>query len=91
MRKKQNIFDLCTKRFDKSNPKIWFVVQVIGNIAASYTSVPIGPLFYRSSELEKIVGLKRHRQNHDADIEFSMKHAVNLFDGNITLKINFII
>ena len=53
--------------------------------------MPIGPLFYRSSELEKIVGLKRHRQNHDADIEFSMKHAVNLFDGNITLKINFII
>ena len=91
MRKKQNIFDLCTKRFDKSNPKIWFVVQVIGNIAVSYTSVPIGPLFYRSSELEKIVGLKRHRQNYDADIEFSMKHAVNLFDGNITLKINFII
>ena len=49
-KKKQNIFDLCTKRFDKSKPTVWFVVQVIGNIVASFLAVSIGPSFYASLE-----------------------------------------
>ena len=45
--KKQNIYDFCTKRIEKPKPTIRFVAQVIGNIAASFPTVPLGPLFYR--------------------------------------------
>ena len=69
--KKQNIYDLCTKHFEKSKPTIRFVAQFIGNIVASFTAVPLGPSFYRALEPDKIVGLKRQRQNYDAKIELS--------------------
>ena len=69
--KKQNIHDFCTKHFEKSKPTIRFVAQFIGNIVASFTAVPLGPSFYRALEPDKIVGLKRQRQNYDAKIELS--------------------
>ena len=69
--KKQNFFDLCAKPFEKSKSTIRFVAQVIGNIVASFPAAPLGPLFYRALETDKIVGLKRHRQNYDAEIELS--------------------
>ena len=69
--KKQNIYDFCTKHFEKSKPTIRFVAQFIGNIVASFTAVPLGPSFYRALEPDKIVGLKRQRQNYDAKIELS--------------------
>ena len=69
--KNQQIFDLCTKLFEKSKPTIRFVTQVIGNIVVSFAAVPLRPLFYRSLETDKIVGLQKHRQNYDAQIELS--------------------
>ena len=69
--KKQKIYDLCTKLFEKLKPAIRFVAQVIGSIVASFPVVRLGPLFYRALETDKIVGLKRHRQNYDAEIELS--------------------
>ena len=64
-------YDLCTKLFEKSKPTIRFVAQVNGNIVANFLAVPLGPLFYRGLETDKIVRLKRHRQNYDGEIELS--------------------
>ena len=69
--KKQKNYDLCTKFFEKSKPTIRFVAQVVGNTVASFPTVPLGPLFYTALETDKIIGLKRHRQNYDAEIELS--------------------
>ena len=69
--KKQKTFDLCTELFEKSKPTIRFVALVIGNIVASFPAVPLGPLFYRALETDKIVGLKRLRQNYNAEIQLS--------------------
>ena len=33
--------------------------------------MPLGSLFYRALETDKIVGLKRYRQNYDAEIKLS--------------------
>ena len=63
--------DLCTKVFEKAKPTIWFVAQVIDNVVASFPAVPLGPLFYGALETNKIVELKRHRQNYGAEIELS--------------------
>ena len=60
---KEKKYDLFTKIFEKPKPTIWFVAQVISNIDASCPAVPLEPSFYRDLETDKIVGLKRHRQN----------------------------
>ena len=67
--KKTKIYDLCTKRFQKSKPTTRFVAQGIGNIVAGFLAVPLGPLFDRALETDKIVGLKRHIQNCDVEIK----------------------
>ena len=72
------IYDLCTKLFEKSKPTTRLVAQVIGNIVASFPAMPLGPLFYRALEKDKIVGLKRYKQNYDAEIELS-NEACNEF------------
>ena len=72
-KKKQKLYDLCTKLFEKSKPTIRFVAQVIGNIDGSFPAVPLGRLCYRALETVKIVGLKKHRQNYDAETELSNK------------------
>ena len=69
--KKQNVYDFCTKRIEKPKPTIRFVAQVIGNIAASFPAVPLGPLFYRVLETNKILGLKRDQHNYDAENKLS--------------------
>ena len=69
--KKQKIYDLYSKRFEKSKPTIWFAKQVIGNIIATFVARSLEPLFYWALETEKIVGLKRHRQNYDTETELS--------------------
>ena len=67
--KEQKIYvTLLPNIFEKSKPTIRFVAQVIDIIVASF---PLGPLFYIALETDKIVGLKRHRQNFDAEIELS--------------------
>ena len=58
-----------TKLFEKSKPTIRFAAQAIGNIVANFPAVPLGPLFYRVLETDKIVGLMRHKQNHGTKIE----------------------
>ena len=57
--------------FEKSKPTIRFVAQVIDIIVASFLAMSLGPLFYIALETDKIVGLKRHRQNFDAETELS--------------------
>ena len=57
--------------FKKSKATIRFVAQVLGNIISSLSALPLGPLFHRTLETENIVGLKRHRQNYDAETELS--------------------
>ena len=69
--KKQKNYDLSTKFFEKSKPTIRLVARVVGNTVASFPTVPLGPLFYRALETGKILGLKRYRQNYDAEIELS--------------------
>ena len=70
---KQKIYDLCTKYSEKSKPTIRLVEQIIGNILVSLPAVLLEPLFYRALETGKIVGLKRHRQNYEAETELSNK------------------
>ena len=57
--------------FEKSKPTIRFVAQAIDIIVASFPGVSLGPLFYIALETDKTVGLKRRRQNFDAEIELS--------------------
>ena len=40
--KKQKIYELCAKPFEKSKPTIRFVAQVIGNTVARFPAVPLG-------------------------------------------------
>ena len=87
--KKQKIFNLCTKLFEKSKPTIRFVAQVIGNIVASFPAVPLGPLFYGVLETDKIVRFKGTGRTMMQKLNYQMKHTVNLLGGNITLKILF--
>ena len=75
---KQKKYDLCIKFFEKSKTTIRFVAQVIGNIAATFPVVPLGPLFYRPLETDKIVALKWHKRNYDAEIESSNKAGCEL-------------
>ena len=70
-REKTKIYDLYSKRFEKSKPTIWFVKQVTGNIVATFVARSLEPLFYWALETEKIVGLRRHRQNYDTETELS--------------------
>ena len=87
--KKQKIYDLCTKLFEKSKPTIRYVAQVFGNIVASFPAVPLGPLFYRALETDKIVGLKRHRQNYDAEIKLSNEACSELVWWKHNIKNSF--
>ena len=88
-KKKTKIYDLCTKLFGKSKPTIQFVAQVIGNIVASFPAVPLRPLSYRALETDEIVGLKRHRQNFDAEIELSNKACSELVWWKHNIKNSF--
>ena len=67
-KKKQKLYELCTKLFERSKPKIRFVAQFISNINASLPAVLLRPLVYEVLETDKVVGLKRHRQNCDVEI-----------------------
>ena len=40
--------------------------------------MPLGPLFYRTLETDKVVGLKTRRQNYGAKIELSNKACSEL-------------
>ena len=94
--KKQKTYDVRAKRFEKSKPTPQFAAEVIGNIVASFLAVSLGPLLYRALETDKIVGLKRHRQNYDAGIKLSnepyselvwWKHNIkNSFQGLVIPK-----
>ena len=72
--------------FEKSKPTIRFVAQVIDIIVASF---PLGPLFYIALETDKIVGLKRHRQNFDAEIELSNEACSEFVWWKYKIKTSF--
>ena len=69
--KEKKNYDYYTKPFEKSKPTVQFVAQITGNIVASFPAVQLGPLSFRAIETDKFVGLKRYRQNYDAEIELS--------------------
>ena len=78
---------MYTKLFGKSKPTIQFVAQVIGNIVANFPAVPLGPLFYRALEPDKIVGLMRHKQDHDTKIELFNKACGELVWWKHNIKV----
>ena len=86
---KQKIYDLFTKLFEKSKSITRSGAQVIGNIVASFPAVWLGPLVYRALEIDKIVGLKRHRQNYDAEIELSNETYSELVWWKHNIKTSF--
>ena len=86
---KQKIYDLSTKLFENSKSTIRSVAQVIGNIVASFRAERLGPLVYRALEIDKIVGLKRHRQNYDAEIELSNEGYSELVWWKHNIKTSF--
>ena len=51
--------------------------------------MPLGPLFYRALETDKIVRLRRHRQNYDAEIELSNKACSELVWWKHNIKNSF--
>ena len=87
--KRQKNFDLCPKHFEKSKPNIKFVTQVICNIVASFPAVPLGPLFHRTFETDKIVRVKKLRQNHDTEAELSNKACSEIVWLKYNVKISF--
>ena len=66
-----------------------FVAHVIGSIVASFSAVPLGPLFHRTLETGKIVGLEAHRENYDTEIELSTEACSELAWWKQNMKILF--
>ena len=81
------IFDVFTRSKKDESPRMILNLENFNK----FICYRLGPLFYRVLEIDKILVLKGHRRNYDGEIELSyqMKHAMNLFGGNITLKILF--
>ena len=74
---------------EKSKFTIPFVAQVIANIVASVSAVPLRPLFYRKIETYKFVGLKRPRQKYDTEIELSNEACSELVWWEHNIKNSF--
>ena len=51
----------------------------MSNIVASFPSVSLRPLYYGTLETNKIIGLKRHRQNYDAETESSNEACSEIY------------
>ena len=80
---------ICTKTFEKIKATMRFVAQVFGNIVASFSAVPLGPLFHRTLETGKIVGLEARRENYDTEIELSNEACSELAWWKQNMKIFF--
>ena len=70
--KKRNIKDLCIETLRHNSLSIRDVAKLIGNLVATFETVPLGPLYYRSLEVDKINVLKQHNGDFDA-------HSQNLW------------
>ena len=47
------------------------VAKLSGDLVATFEAVPLGPLYYRSLEVDKINALKQHNADFDANISLS--------------------
>ena len=76
--KKQKIYDLCIKRFEKAKPTIRFVAQVIGNIVASSPPVPLRILSYRALKKQTRLQDSKGTGRTNAKIELSNEACIEL-------------
>ena len=47
------------------------VAKPVGNLVATMEAVPLGPLYYRSLEIDKVNALKQYNGDFDANISLS--------------------
>jgi len=69
--KKQKILKLCIEILSSSTFKIQMLASIIGNLVASFPAVPLGRLFYRHLERDKIQALKHSKGNFNHIMKLS--------------------
>ena len=62
-KKKQKIKNLCTEILNSKTFSIHTLASFIGNLIASFPAVPLGKMFYRYLERDKIAALNKARGN----------------------------
>ena len=87
--KKQKIYDLCIKRFEKAKPTIRFVAQVIGNIVASSPPVPLRILSYRALKKQTRLQDSKGTGRTNAKIELSNEACIELVWWKHNIKNSF--
>ena len=77
--KKQKIKDLCIETLRHYSLSIRDVAKLIGNLIARFEAVsPLGPLYYRSLETDKINALKQYNEDFDANISLSTQSRTDI-------------
>ena len=67
------IFRACVDLLKQSKPKIREVASCIGLMVSSFLAVPLGPLYYRSLEQDKIRVLRERKGDWGKPMMFSDK------------------
>ena len=76
--KKQKIKDLCVETLRHNSLSIRDVAKLIGNLIATFEAVLLGPLYYRSLEIDKINALKQYSGDFDAKISLSTQSRTDI-------------
>ena len=76
--KKQKIKDLCVKTLRHNSLSIRDLAKLIGNLIATFEAVPLGPLYYRSLEIDKINALKQYNGDSDANISLGTQSRTDI-------------
>ena len=76
--KKQKIKDLCVETLRHNSLSIRDFTKLIGNLVATCETVPLGPLYYRSLEIDKINALKQYNGDFDANISLSTQSRTDI-------------
>ena len=70
-RKTSALIDACTSLVTRANPTILLVSQVLGKLVSCFPAVPLGPLYYRSLEMNKENALKSNGRNFNAKMSLT--------------------
>ena len=70
-RKVQEIVHACSLLFNKNESSIRKVARVLGLMVSTFSAVQYGPLFYRNIEKEKIMALKKSKDNFECKMVVS--------------------
>lgn len=81
--KQQKISFTCRNLRKTHAPTIREVAKTIGMIVATFEAVPLGPLYYRAIELDKIEALKINKDNFEAKMNISLKATNELCGGRV--------